>query len=133
MAQLAALDADGWFDYWHAHPDILGRANRARPMVASLTCRLLQQAEERVSSRRDPVQVWATLCENTANNAVYIHSPNPNGTPFPNVFAGVAWGVEPVEDMGLVTSGHEIGKWVHEGEVVYFIRARQASHPLHVR
>ena len=134
MGELAELDAEEWFEYWHAHPDLWGKANRAKPMVALLTYKLLQHAESLVCARKDPVQVWATLCENTADNSIFIHSPNPNGTPFPESFAGVEWGAaEPLEAKGLLKSTHEVGRLVREGEVVYFIRARGANHSLQAR
>lgn len=69
-------------------------------------------AERRVATRKDPIQVFATLCADTANNAVYLHSANPNGTPFPHPFEGVRWGVAaPVEFSGIFDAAlHEVGR-----------------------
>lgn len=125
LEHLAKPDMASWFDFWHEHPDFKVKANRAKTMVATLTCSLLKKAESLASKRTQPIQIWATLCENTGDNAIYIHSPNPNGTPFPYAFDGVEWGVkQPPEAVGLVDEAHEFGKRVSENEVIYFIRQR---------
>lgn len=125
LERIAKLDMTSWFDFWHEHPDFKVRANRAKPMVATLTYSLLKKTESLASTRAQPIQIWATLCENTGDNAIYVHSPNPNGTPFPYVFDGVEWGAkEPPEAVGLVDEAHELGKGVFENEIVYFIRQR---------
>jgi hypothetical protein len=125
LDQFANLDMTSWFDYWHEHPDFKIKANRAKSMVANLTYSLLKEMEQLASERTDPIQIWATLCENTGNNAIYVHSHNPNGTPFPYTFEGVRWGVtEPPEAVGLIDQAHEFGKREYEDEVVYYIRQK---------
>jgi hypothetical protein len=122
---LAKLDMTGWFDFWHTHIDWKSKANRAKPMVAKITYSLLQQAEALAEKRHDSIQVWATLCEDTGNNAVYFHSLNPNGTAYPYSFDGVEWGIsEPPEAENLLNSTHEIGRCQYTNEVVYIIRKR---------
>jgi len=122
---IAQLNVNGWFDFWHDHPDMKCRANRAKSMVALLTYTLLQKAEGLCKDREAPIQVWATLCENTGDNAVFLHTANPNGTPFPYGFEGVEWGVsEPPEARGLIRSSHEVGRRQYDNETVYFIRKR---------
>lgn len=119
------LDMASWFDFWHEHPDFKFKANRAKTLVANLTYSLLKKLELLASERTEPIQIWATLCENTGNNAIYVHSPNPNGAPFPYSFEGVVWGVaEPPEAIGLLDQTHEIGKSDYDDEMVYFIRQR---------
>jgi hypothetical protein len=121
----AKLDITSWFDFWHEHPDFDLKANRAKKMVATLTYSLLKEMERLVSERTEPIQVWATLCENTGDNAIFVHSPNPNGTSFPYSFEGVEWGVEePPEAVGLLDQAHEIGKAKYQDEAVYYIRQR---------
>jgi hypothetical protein len=125
LANLSELDIDGWFDYWHMHPDHKFRGNRVRPLIARLTYKLLQAAERRIEARSKPIQAWALLHENTGNTAVYLHSPNPNGTPFPYDFEGVEWGVtEPDEVRSILRQSHELGRCTFEDETIYVIRKR---------
>ena len=119
------LDMSSWFSYWHTHPDMKCRANKARVLVASLTYKLLLRVEARCVQREEPIQVWATLCENTGNYGIFLHSPNPNGTPYPYEYEGVVWGSEVLEEaQGVVDSVHEIGKVKYGDETVYIIRKR---------
>ena len=123
---ISRLDMASWFDLYHTHLDWKSKANRAKPMVALLTYKLLQQAEASAESRREPIQVWATLCENTGDNAIYLHSQNPNQTEFPYTFDGVEWGVtEPPEAQGIINSTHEIGRRIYDSGAVYFIRRKE--------
>jgi len=125
LEALADLEIEEWFDFWHLHPDFKMRGNRVRPMVAALTLRLLEKAESLVAGRRDPIQVWAQLCENTGYTAVYLHSPNPNGTEYPHAFDGVEWGIaEPEELRGLIPPTHELGLQMWDGEKIHVIRKR---------
>ncbi len=86
------LDPSGWYDLWHDHPDWDAEGNETdehRSVVAAETIRLLHLLEERLSARSDPYQVFASLATATSEDAaVYVHTPNPNGTPFPHVFDG---------------------------------------------
>ena len=123
------LNLSGWFDYWHTHVDWYGRGN-ARPEnrldVATSTIRLLRYLEGRAQSRHEPLQAWATLCTNTMDNAIYAHSPNANGTPYPNDFHGVQWDA-PVPQWvstAATDSTHEIGTVSYDGDVVYLVRKR---------
>lgn len=125
LEALEGIEIEDWFDFWHLHPDFRIRANRVRPMVAALTLRLLEKAESLVASRRDPIQPWAQLCENTGYTAVYLHSPNPNGSAYPYAFEGVEWGIaEPEEVRGLIKPTHELGLLLSDGGKTYVIRNR---------
>ncbi|MGZ4996203.1 MAG: hypothetical protein ACXV8J_00010 [Methylobacter sp.] len=119
------LDINGWFDFWHTHSDMKCKANCAKSMVALLTYKLLEKAEALFENRQAPIQIWATFCEETGNNAVYIHSPSPNNSSFPYDFDGVVWGTtEPPEVIGLLHSTHEIGKYQYDDEIVYVVRKK---------
>lgn len=125
LANLSKLELDGWFDYWHLHPDWKFKANRFRLLVAALTYRLLQKVEELIENRKELIQTWAFLHENTGNTAIYLHSPNPNSSPFPYDFEGVDWGIsEPEEIYGVIKPTHEIGLMVFNNEYIYVIRKR---------
>ncbi|MES2820886.1 MAG: hypothetical protein V4812_18080 [Pseudomonadota bacterium] len=123
------LDLTTWFDYWHTHVDWNGRGNTRPeniPEIAVTTIRLLQYLELLAKDRSEPIQLWATLCGNTMDNAVYAHSQNPNGTVYPHDFHAVTWN-PPVQDWlaAAVPSGtHQIGMARYGGEVVYLVRLR---------
>jgi hypothetical protein len=40
------------------------------------------------------IQVFVSIAPSTVpeQDALYVHTPNPNGTPFPHQFEGVRWG-----------------------------------------
>ena len=44
-----------------------------------------------------PVQVFVSIAPESQaeQDALYVHTPNPNGTPFPHRFEGVQWSVLP--------------------------------------
>ncbi|MEG3792609.1 hypothetical protein V1318_21015 [Lysobacter sp. CCNWLW3] len=123
------LDLTGWFDYWHTHVDWYGRGNSRpenAPEIAAATVRLLQYLELLAKDRPEPIQLWATLCSNTMDNAVYAHSQNPNGTACPRDFRAVTWD-PPVPgwvSAAIPSGGHQIGMASYGGEVVYFVRKR---------
>ncbi|HPF58404.1 MAG TPA: hypothetical protein PK820_06370 [Candidatus Competibacteraceae bacterium] len=97
--------------------------------MASYTYDLLNVVEEATKSQINRLQVWAILCEDTGNNAIFIHSENPNGKPYPYGFENVVWGVpEPTEAKGLVNRNiHEFGKAKYEEEIVYYIRKKSLT------
>ncbi len=126
------LDTSSWFDLWHTHPDWKSKGNRFpenRAIVAKITYQLLIYAECLFQSRSQPVQIFASICEDTGNNAVYIHSENPNGTPFPYEFSDTVWDVpEPLELFGIVDNQiHQIGLQKFSNESVYVVRKREVS------
>ncbi|MCO7471937.1 hypothetical protein NJG16_17840 [Stenotrophomonas maltophilia] len=102
-----------WFDYWHTHLDWKGRGNRHvsdRITVAAGLLRLLKRA---VSSEREDVQCWVMLAQDTGQSALYLHSPNPQGTPWPHPFDGVTWDIELpgwLEPL-LSSDGLQAGRW----------------------
>lgn len=96
-ARIDRLDVSNRLDYWHLHPDGCGRGNayaEQRMHVAALTIRLLCRLRQRTANAARPIQLWATLCRDTMDDAVFAHSPNPNGTPYPHAFDGVRWDAE---------------------------------------
>jgi hypothetical protein len=123
------LDLTSWFDYWHTHVDWNGRGNsRAEniPEIAAVTIRLLRYFEMHAKARSEPLQLWATLCGNTMDNAVYAHSPNPNGTPYPHHFPETTWDVAVPDWVSAAVPGttHQVGTTSYDGEVGYFVRQR---------
>lgn len=112
-ATLDRVQESEWFDYWHTHLDWKGRGNRHvsdRTTVAAGLLRLLKRA---VSSEREDVQCWVMLAQDTGQSALYLHSPNPQGTPWPHPFDGVTWDIELpgwLEPL-LSSDGLQAGRW----------------------
>ncbi|WP_432724057.1 hypothetical protein R0381_000628 [Jeongeupia wiesaeckerbachi] len=130
LASLSRLNYATWFDLWHTHPDWKAKGNRCaenRAAVAAQTYKLLKQAERLASTSGQTIQIFATVCEDTGNNAVYLHTKNPKGTAYPQAFSGAQWGVAvPAELIGVMDCDtHEIGKMVYSDAVEYIIRLRQ--------
>jgi hypothetical protein len=129
--KIDGLDLSSWFDYWHTHVDWDGRGNahaENRADVAASTVRVLRHLATRAEVRHEPLQIWATLCSDTMSNAVYAHSPNPNGTPYPAEHRGVSWGESvPKWVDAAVDPAQEVGTTGHGTDLVYVIRPRPTS------
>jgi hypothetical protein len=129
---LERLDYSTWFDLWHTHLDWRSKGNRfpeLRKSVAVITYRALVHAERLALTAKQPIQVFGTVCEDTGSNAVYLHTPNPNSTPYPFGFPNVVWAVPlPPELHGVVDlKAHEVGKLIHSDGVDYVIRKLAAG------
>ena len=128
-AALARIDINEWFDYWHTHPDWDGKGNKCpenRRSTFELGYDLLKDAEELCKQRVKPIQCWAIFCKDTSDNAIYLHSENPNKSPFPYTFDGSEWGITDIPDLNDIVNieTHEIGKFVSPDDVVYVVRKR---------
>jgi hypothetical protein len=104
--------ASEWFDYWHTHLDWKGRGNRHgsdRTAVAAALLRLLERA---VACRRQDTQCWVVLAPDSGQSALFLHSPNPQGTPWPHPFDGVTWDIEAPDWLAPVMAPHhQLGRW----------------------
>lgn len=111
---LGNLDPDEWFDLWHTHLDWDGKGNTRpenRNRCIELVYKMLEKAEELTKHRGREVQCFAILHPNTMDNAVYIHSENPNGSVFPFQFESVRWGYRSLEIERIVDMGtYEVGE-----------------------
>ena len=122
------VDPNEWFDFWHTHPDWDGKGNSKpenRLRAIELTYSLLKKAVELTNHRVNDCQCWAVIEEDSAQNSVYIHTPNPNFSNFPFEFEGVEWGAtnESMEKI-IDSSSYEIGLLVDSNEKTYFIRKK---------
>lgn len=122
------IDPDDWFDYWHTHPDRDGKGNAKpenRVRASELTYTLLQRAEEITRHRQNEIQCWAIITNDTMDNSVYIHTKNPNGTPFPFTYDSIEWDIKNPDIERLIDlSKHQIGLYSGEHENVYYIRIK---------
>lgn len=78
-----------WYDFWHYHPDWYGYGNlnwsmRARHLEA--LARSFGRFAQQLSQFHEPYQLWIYLdVQDAAQDAVYVHTPNPNRDDFPMV------------------------------------------------
>lgn len=129
LREIQELDFEDWFDFWHTHPDWNFKGNRDNEMkswVNSITYKVLNEIELHAKEQRNRVQIWATICEDTGNNAVFIHSKNPNGTQYPYDFSDVQWDIDTPEEIKDIVnhSEHEVGKSIIDNEVIFYIRKK---------
>lgn len=122
------IDVDEWFDYWHTHLDWEGKGNvrpENRGRALTLTYQFLKLAEGLTQHRNNEVQCFAIVKPNTGDNAVYLHSANPNGTPFPHPYLDVQWGVTNAAFIDVIDfTTHEVGVFGNTSEHTYFVRKR---------
>jgi hypothetical protein len=128
LQALAGLDMSGWFNWWHMHPDWKAKGDRcAENRVVSLQIlyRLLRAAEDLAGKASKPIQCWAFVGSSAYDDAVYMHSENPRGTP-PYDFAGVEWGHadHPLLEDIVDSSTHRIGNLANDSGVMFVICAR---------
>lgn len=120
-----------WYDLWHTHVDWDGRGNTDPEYRAASIATLFRILESPVAQSRDlhcPSNVWLLYVPGTAeDDSIYVHTPNPNGTPFPYAFAGVSWGVKAPDALGpRLKPDFEVGFSSYR-EPIYWVRMRRAT------
>jgi len=120
------LDSSGWFDYWHCHIDWEGKGDTRpenREAAIALGFEILKIAEDFISSVPGPIQCWWFVHKHAWEDAVYLHSPNENGTPFPNDFKDVTWGLIDLEHLNQLvdTTKYKIGTLSFHQDTVYVV------------
>lgn len=120
-----------WFDLWHTHPDWHGDGNRSwkhrrRHLEAGFT--MFRRVVEQLRDWPVPHQVWLVIdAVDSAQDAVYVHTPNPNADNFPYPFDHVRWDAEVPERLKpFVTEsewqfGRSDDRWTH-----FWVRPRSA-------
>jgi hypothetical protein len=125
-----------WYDLWHEHFDRRGHSRgRGRARCAHLRAlftafeRVLQQAADATGA----VQVFVSIAPEARaeQDALYVHTPNPNGTHFPHEFAGVQWGAVPPPVFRAFVDGKpwDIGSGSGEWTGWWVVRPRGAALP----
>jgi hypothetical protein len=123
------LDENSWYDLWHTHFDWDGDGNHGiearRPFLQELF-RVFGLIQNRVSNWKRPTQVWVVILEKDASqDAVYLHTPNPNQNNFPYSFEGVNWGAEPPTWLKefIDPNQHEVGRSIYNSVEIIWIRS----------
>lgn len=126
ISSFDVLDWNGWFDLWHIHYDRKAKGNRQpnKPYSNFLGYQLLKEAEGRCATRSRPSQCFLCLYPDVSNDAVYIHTQNPNkdSVEFPYIMSDVTWGVTDNEILNEVVNinTHDIGR-INTDEYNYYI------------
>jgi hypothetical protein len=126
---LASLDFESWFDFWHTHLDWRGRGSRCRENREAeihLGYKVFEAAHTLSMGATKQIQVWLTVCHNSLDDAVYLHSENPNGTAFPYEFDGVEWDSveQPVLNEIIDKAVYKIGKIQYDSGDVFIVTLR---------
>lgn len=92
------LDSGRTYDLWHKHFDWHGHSRRGVRHRAEHLAALFvafKRALVETSASSVPAQVFVSLAPacHSEQDALYVHTPNPNGTPFPHSFNGVRWDI----------------------------------------
>ncbi len=87
--------SEQWYDFWHQHLDWAGDGNRSwadRERHLSAEFSLLRRLIEQTAAWQTPHQVWLQIYPiDSGEDALWVHTPNPQRNPFPFDFAGVEW------------------------------------------
>ena len=81
---------DSWFDFWHTHLDWEGEGNNnwnVRESYLTALLKLYGLVCKRLKVYPFPFQVWIDIYEeDSSQDAVYVHTKNPNRNNFPHAF-----------------------------------------------
>ena len=124
------LAQKAWCDLWHTHFDWQGFGDqgwvqRRRHLNALL--RALARVRRELASTASPYQLFALVHPaSSGNDALYVHTPNPNETPFPCVFSDV----KPVDTLPPLLHGridlsrYSVLRRVDDEHAAYIIQPR---------
>ena len=125
------LPKQQWCDFWHTHFDWEGFGNlswthRRRHLTALL--RALSRARAELSSTNAEYQLFAMVFpDSSADDAIFVHTSNPNGTTFPCVFNG-ATSIDKLPPLlaGYINlNPYSVMKQNNNNQVSYIIQARR--------
>ena len=131
QAFVVDLQPTHWYDLWHEHFDSRGcslRSRRARHRHLSALFTAFRRTLRQVSDAARPAQVFVSIAPESEpqHDALYVHTPNPNRTPFPHPFAGVDWNAAPPPFLRTFIEGEpwEVGTLQEGGSTWWVVRAR---------
>lgn len=124
---------EGWFDLWHTHLDFSGLGNnslRIRREHIKAYISLYEDIIDKLELFAQPYQSWIELADKeTEQDAVYIHTKNPNSDNFPLKINGLTWDIcIPNYLEGLIDpSEFNVGQYKDEFETYYIIQSKKAN------
>lgn len=88
--------AHNWWDLWHTHLDLNGYGNKISNLrqayVSALLTMFLRSGQQLSAVQRD-FQIFVAIdADDSSNDALYLHSPNPNASNFPYFPESTKWG-----------------------------------------
>ena len=128
-----------WYDYWHYHADWPGYGNlswKHRKAHLAAYCEVFRTFVRLTASYSLPFQLWLYLdVEDSGQDAVYFHTPNPNGdgNHFPWKPTIAQWGVPALEqylaDILMMPVRAGVQKYA-DGSCSYYIYSPKHGEPL---
>jgi len=126
------IDTSGssWYDLWHLHLDMEGAGNK-NPEARRACLEALRSAYERALSQLSgwskPNQSWVLVDPtDSGQDAVYVHTPNPNKQNFPYEFDDVDWASTIprwITDV-FPASQFQLGRSKNRRHVMYWVRRK---------
>lgn len=97
-AARVTIDESGWYDRMHWHVDRLGLGNvswRERRSHLAALFAMFRDVLRTTSTWGAPHQCWLQInAVDSSQDAIYLHTPNPNNDDFPIGFECVQWDAE---------------------------------------
>ena len=104
---------------------------RARRAHLDALFTAFRRALAQAANAKTVVQVFVSIAPDreSEQDALYVHTPNPNGSPFPHAFEDVRWGVEPPPVIRPFVQDEpwEIGALTDQGTGWWVVRARDGG------
>lgn len=130
------LDKDAWFDFWHTHLDFEGIGNirlkfRREHVKAHLN--FYKSLLVQMDSIKKTYQSWVYIhMDDAGQDAVYIHTPNPNSDNFPYENDDIDWGCSVPEFLNDLVdlNTYRVGFLNSPYEQAYYIQAKSYGVPL---
>lgn len=121
----------GWHDLAHWHVDSRGYGNESwrarRAHLEVLFCRF-RRLLEHLDGRTEPYQCWVLVSAvDSSQDALYLHTPNPNADNFPAAFgAGVTWDAEVPQCLSefVAEDSWQVGR-SNAGDTMFLVRPRR--------
>lgn len=127
------MDKKQWCDLHHDHFDWDGKGNASRAhRVRHLNAlfRALRRARIELENYGHPYQLFAYVdLQNSADDALYVHTPNPNGTEFPSSIESLSVPVQPPPLLGARVDSryYEVRRYGNESGSIYYVIPRASS------
>ena len=105
---------NSWFDFWHTHLDWRGKGNKSFTVRLKYLKELLNEFEnlnKQLIDYPNSFQIWIVIDEtDSGEDAVYIHTKNPNSDNFPlKIKAKKSWVCENIDlSRFMIETGMEI-------------------------
>jgi hypothetical protein len=116
-----------WCDLWHEHFDLNGFGNLSRyhrDKHLRILFHAFRLAQVELSAQTSPYQVFLNISrDDSGSDAIYVHTPNPNSSPFPADFGQYQFlsHVPPLLATHVDSSRYRIGQESFDDRVWYVV------------